>query len=479
MARFWMMGAIGLALLASGPALAQSASEQEAAAARLFDTLVAQPPRLRVFLKAMPKGADLHNHLWGTPYAEEFIAWGAAGGLCLRLADSTFVPPPCADPASVPLAGLSSRDPGLYDRTIDALSTRAHARGVGRNDVTGHGQFFASFDKFAAAAIPAIGPMLASARDKAAGDHVQYLELMSNPGAVHLLAAKASETPWDGDFAAALRRIQPLLPQYVGDARAETDKAEAEAAAINGCGSVLAPDACYVTVRYLPFALRSQPPAYVFGQMAIAFALVAADPRYVGVNIVAPEDGPVATADYDLHMKMFAFFHARYPKVPLALHAGEVTLGLVPPAELRGRIRKAVEIAGASRIGHGVDISYEDDAAGLLKKMAAKNVAVEINLTSNDTILGVKGKDHPLALYRAAGVPVVLSTDDEGVSRSDMTNEYLRAAIEQGLDYRALKAIVWTGIRHSFLGPADKLREMATLERSFGEFEAKIVAAKF
>ena len=52
---------------------------------------------------------------------------------------------------------------------------------------------------------------------------------------------------------------------------------------------------------------------------------------------------------------------------------------------------------------------------------------VEINLTSNDGILGITAKNHPLANYRAAKVPVSLSTDDEGVSRSNLTTEYARA----------------------------------------------------
>jgi len=79
-----------------------------------------------------------------------------------------------------------------------------------------------------------------------------------------------------------------------------------------------------------------------------------------------------------------------------------------------------------------VAVMYEDDANALLHEMAEKHVMVEINLTSNDVILGVKGKDHPLASYRAAHVPVALSTDDEGVSRIDITNEYERAVLETG-----------------------------------------------
>jgi adenosine deaminase len=76
---------------------------------------------------------------------------------------------------------------------------------------------------------------------------------------------------------------------------------------------------------------------------------------------------------------------------------------------------------------------------------------VEINLSSNEGILGVKGVDHPFPLYRAAHVPVALSTDDEGVSRIDITREYVRAALDYHLSYADLKQLARTGMEHSFL----------------------------
>jgi hypothetical protein len=33
------------------------------------------PHELRVLLRAMPKGADLHNHMGGSVYAEDFMRW--------------------------------------------------------------------------------------------------------------------------------------------------------------------------------------------------------------------------------------------------------------------------------------------------------------------------------------------------------------------------------------------------------------------
>ena len=90
--------------------------------------------------------------------------------------------------------------------------------------------------------------------------------------------------------------------------------------------------------------------------------------------------------------------------------------------------------------------------------MAAKHVAVEINLTSNDEILGVRGEDHPFRLYRAAGVPLVLSTDDEGGSRIDLTHEYLRAASTYGLRYADLKQLSRDSLTYSFLPGASLWR---------------------
>jgi len=51
--------------------------------------------------------------------------------------------------------------------------------------------------------------------------------------------------------------------------------------------------------------------------------------------------------------------------------------------------------------------------------------------------------------------PGGLATDDEGVSRSEMTREYERAVVDQGLDYATLKKMTRTSLEHAFLpGPS-------------------------
>jgi adenosine deaminase len=104
--------------------------------------------------------------------------------------------------------------------------------------------------------------------------------------------------------------------------------------------------------------------------------------------------------------------------------------------------------------------------AGLLVEMGKRPVAIEINLTSNDVILGVRGRDHPLPTYLAAGVPVVLSSDDAGVSRITLSNGYFRAARDYGLGFRELKAIARHALIHSFLDEGQKRKELERFERS-------------
>ncbi len=432
---------------AAGAAHADPASE--AAAAALFDDVVDSPPALRTFLKLMPKGGDLHNHLGGSVYAEDFLRWGAADGYCVDDAGTAVKAPPCA--AGKSLRELGEKAPFDYARLVDALSVRGQQRGVGADEASGHTQFFRSFDRFGAIASVTMARALAATREIAAGDRVSYLELTYNPAALNAHTLAGPDVPLDeAGLAARYEAEIGAVPAVLAKASAELDRDEAAMRAELGCSGAKADTACAVAVHYLAWGWRDLPPAQAFRSLILAFAMADRDPRFVGINIVQPEDWVIALRDYDLHMAMIRFLSARYPKVHRTLHAGELAFGAVPPAALRGHIRKAID-AGAQRIGHGTAIAHEDDALGTMQSMARAGIAVEVNLTSNDVILGVRGADHPLALYRRLGVPVVLSTDDEGILRTDMTNEYARAAREQGLGYGDLKSIARASLEYAFI----------------------------
>ena len=445
--------ALGAALLfaASVPVLAQPVLNdpaREAAVAKLIEDARESPPALRVLLRGMPKGGDLHNHLGGAIYAEDYLTWAAAKGFCVDETGLSVEPPPC--PAERGIERFAASNEFGMDRLIDARSTRGFQRGVGQNVVSGHTQFFRSFDRFGKMS-GETAQMLTATRRIAAGDNVSYLELDHNTTTLVSVVRAAgdaplAETDLAAVFAGEVKQFAALIPK----ARAELDADEAASAKAMGCGTPSAEPACRVAVHYLFQALRALPPRQVYRSLILGFMMADADPRFVGVNIVMPEDAWLARRDYALHMAMIRFLAARYPRVKLTLHAGEVTLGQVPPADLKDHIAQAVAV-GAKRIGHGTGIAFEDRAEDTMVRMAREGIAVEINLTSNAVILGVKGADHPLRLYRAHGVPVVLSTDDEGVLRSDMTNEYVRAVREQGLTYGELKQIARAGLAYSFV----------------------------
>ncbi|MBV9267150.1 MAG: adenosine deaminase, partial [Acidobacteriaceae bacterium] len=105
-----------------------------------------------------------------------------------------------------------------------------------------------------------------------------------------------------------------------------------------------------------------------------------------------------------------------------------------------------------------------------------RHIDVEINLTSNAQILGVEGVNHPFPVYRKHSVPTTISTDDEGVSRSHITQEYQRAVLTYGLSYPDLKQLVRNSIEYSFLSPEDKSRAKADLENRFRVFETEQLA---
>jgi hypothetical protein len=321
---------------------------------------------------------------------------------------------------------------------------------------SGHDHFFATFDKFNLATINSVANQLAEVAARAATDHLQYLELMHTADGLNA-AGLGHKLGWDDDFGKMRDRLlSGGLNDVIASTRAQLDSDEARKQEILGCSTPHPDPGCQVNIHYLYQVLRGLSREMVFAQILLGFELAQSDSRFVGLNLVMPEDWYVPRHDFDLHMRMLDDLHKIYPKVHISLHAGELAVGLVPPEDLHFHIRKSIEQGHAERIGHGVSVMSENDSLGLLKEMAAKNVLVEICLTSNAKILGVEGANHPLLTYLKHQVPVALASDDEGVSRADMTQEYLRAVETYGFSYLDLKRMARQSLEHSFI-PGESL----------------------
>ena len=475
-----------LGLPALGIAQKAAVSAAEARAERAFQAAAGNPLVLRALLVQMPKGGDLHMHLSGAVYAETLLDDARADLMCADPVAKTLatnvgttrsIPPqPVCGEGKVRVEQAFS-DQALYDALVDSFSMRSFVPSAG---VRGHDQFFATFARFDptnTAGARHGGEWLDRIATRAAAQNEQYLEIMHTPDLGRAIAA-AQALQWptephtvaaydqdvtgtsDAEMAVARRS---LLANAEFAKAVEADRAEfasilADRRKREGCGTSVEQAGCRVAVRFLFQVLRASGPALTFAQALIGFELAereaeadGAEPQVVGINFVQPEDGRLAMAEYTRQMRMIGYLHDLYPKVHVALHAGELAEGLVRPEGLRFHIRQAIEVAHAERIGHGVDVMGEDGATALLKQMATEHVMTEINLTSNDVILKVAGDHHPLPFYRAAGVPVALSTDDEGVSRIDLTHEYVRAVREFQLTYLDLKQMARASLEHSFL----------------------------
>lgn len=447
-----MLLALGLTMLAVGPAAAGAdtgadrtpATERRVSA--YLESIHGQPEKLASFFRRLPKGGDLHSHLSGAASTELLMDLAVADGLCIENDTQRALPPPC--PAGSRPAAELNTDARFRQQVLRAWSMQDFTPGA----ESGHDHFFATFGKFGEATWRHPGKLMADVSNTVARQHQFYQELMITPNSQGAKAL-ADRVGYDANLPQLHRKLlaDGAMDQVVRQAQAEADRGLAEFRAVAHCDSAQPDRGCAVPFLFISQVSRNSTPERVFTQMVLAMELAERDPRFAAVNLVQPEDGAESLRDYSLHMRMLGYLHGVHPRAHITLHAGELAPGLVKPADLAFHIREAVYVAGAERIGHGVDIRHEDGRDELLAAMAARHVAVEVPLSSNDQILGVSGPEHPFPLYRQRGVPVVLATDDAGVSRITISDEYLRAAQTYDLSYRDLKDLARASLEYAFL----------------------------
>jgi aminodeoxyfutalosine deaminase len=135
------------------------------------------------------------------------------------------------------------------------------------------------------------------------------------------------------------------------------------------------------------------------------------------------------------------------------MHAGEVG----GP----DKIREAIELLGAERIGHGIAAIGDPDLMDLLSE---RRIPLEICPESNMRT-GALGRllardhpriqDHPLVRLFRHGIPVVLSTDDPAMFQTTLLGEYDNAR-RMGLSEDELVRLATMSFEHAFVKEADK-----------------------
>jgi hypothetical protein len=440
--------------------------------------------KLTAFFQAMPKGGDLHIHFSGAIYPEEFFDVARANGFYVdTISFDIFPAKPEARSNAIEIKSYKGRI-DIRNRLINLWSVKDFVAGEEASD----DHFFATFGKFGPAVSGYESEYLKVLKTRSIKENIQYLETMfvrpnfdhSNATLMNLL------TSYDSSLfrlqleknTSELDKVLTLLSDKLITSYRFNEEAKAhlnEMKDIHGHASATDMDSL-IEVRFLNYVVRVVRPSDVFAQLLLSFLSVDND-LILGVNIVAPEDNEISMRDYWLHSQMFRFLKKRFPNVKTSMHAGELTLGLVKPEDLTWHINEAVLGAGANRIGHGVDMAYEKECYALLDSMKKRNVAIEINLVSNEFILGVKNERHPFSLYFSHGVPIVISTDDAGVLRTNHTEQFvLLASRYTDVHYSNIKQFVYNSVDHSFLPEEKKHVLRKRLDDRFYQFEKKIVS---
>ena len=238
-----VLGRCLMVLLLGALAAAQSFEQRTA---RYLESVRKQPPLLLAFVRDLPKGGDLHNHLDGAIYAEDLIDFAADGQLCVDRTSSRLLAGPCdscENYTAKPGVRCSYGDHVLYNQMIDAWSMRNWRPG----DESGHDHFFATFDKFGLASHTHVAEAIAAATNRAGMDHLQYVEYMhtADAGAAAQLAGKVE---WNPNYA---KMRDALLSAGMKDVAAETGKRlaaeDARAREFLKCGTADAAPGCAVT----------------------------------------------------------------------------------------------------------------------------------------------------------------------------------------------------------------------------------------
>ena len=187
----------------------------------------------------------------------------------------------------------------------------------------------------------------------------------------------------------------------------------------------------------------------------------------VGIDLAGVEQG------YEAKDHSLAFGLAHQAELGITLHAGEAA----GPAS----IHQALTDCHAQRLGHATWVfgsklrqpvapySPRSVSNPLVEELIAKNIGIEVCLTSNlQTLPEIKDlKHHPLTAMMEQGMAVTLCSDNLLMSRTTLSGEYLRAQKTWQWSPDTLHQLTWRAFEQSFFPgtPAEKTTFLRAIRR--------------
>lgn len=166
---------------------------------------------------------------------------------------------------------------------------------------------------------------------------------------------------------------------------------------------------------------------------------------FIGVDLADNEDG--------FDPKTFAPVFARAAKagLPITIHSGEA-----PHPQAADWVRDSVELLGARRIGHGIQIVRD---RGVMDLVRSRGIVLEVCPHSNELTKAFPSEaEHPLRTLWNAGVLCTLGSDDPGVFASLLSDDYEIAQRVHGFGLAEFRRANEIALQASFLPPTEIAR---------------------
>ncbi|MDR1827949.1 MAG: hypothetical protein LBR29_06430 [Methylobacteriaceae bacterium] len=149
--------------------------------------------------------------------------------------------------------------------------------------------------------------------------------------------------------------------------------------------------------------------------------------------------------------------------IHITIHAGET--------ETADNIWEAVYHLSADRIGHGLKLADREE---LIPLFIDRNIGIELCPSSNRQIVGYGrpgDAPYPLNDYMTRGLKVTVTTDNPGISRTFVSNEFYEAArLCGGLSLRDCLVLIRNSLIVSFADAKTKLRLLRRFEQDIHEW---------
>jgi adenosine deaminase len=163
-------------------------------------------------------------------------------------------------------------------------------------------------------------------------------------------------------------------------------------------------------------------------------ALLSFADSLVGIDLAGDEKHYPAK-DFETH-----FNHVRDAGLYATIHAGE--------AAGPHSVWDAINILGATRIGHGIAVIHDN---ALIDHIVKNDIGIEACITSNyQTATWTDIKNHPVKHFLERGVNVSLNTDDPAISGITIKDEYHLAKKMVGLTDQQINQLQQNGINQAF-----------------------------